>query len=124
MKLSKILLAFIMVIMLSLAVAPTASVSHADSIIDTIRETTTEGTGEDMIDEADKAASDIIANVRQLGVVGMVIMIIWMGIAAFFSHENLMTMKKRAGALLLFIILVFKTEPIVGFILDMVGYQA
>lgn len=73
------------------------------------------------VDTAGKSAVKIA---RDIGIVGLVIMIVWMGYSLFFkkSAEGLADMKGRLGLLIIAVAFVFFAEQILGAIFGIFGY--
>ena len=72
----------------------------------------------------DKAGRNIVKTARDIGVVALVILLIWMGYSLFIkkSAEGLADMKGRLGAAVLAIAFVFFSEQILGAIFGIFGY--
>lgn len=95
------------------------SVVEANSLTDSIKNANTDLTG--VVDDAGVSIVDLF---RGAGIVITIVLVVWIGFTMFFSGnaQSLMNMKYRVGALVLALVLTFKTEAIVGWLFGILGY--
>lgn len=80
------------------------------------------GSGEDIVEIADKGGYAIVSVVRRLAVIAFLLLLIWIALLLFGGNEMGIAKAKRMGALaLLCLILIFKTESIVVTAFELFG---
>lgn len=127
---SKILIAFIATLILSVGVGhylsyefgfETTNVAEAS-----LKGAVKKNNGTSQLEKTvDKAGNEIVKLARDVAIVVAVIVIVWAAYSLFVkrSAEGLADMKGRMGVLLLAIALIFFTEQILGAILGMFGVK-
>ncbi|MFS0783403.1 hypothetical protein [Bacillus sp. 1P06AnD] len=95
-------------------------VAHADSLKGNVKS----DSGTALFNTIDNFGAQLVKLARQIGVVALVILVVWMGYSLFIkkSAEGLADMKGRLGAMCIAIAFVFFSEKIIGAILGMFGY--
>lgn len=95
-------------------------VAEAASIKDSIK-----NSKNDLEGAVDEAGSGIVKMAREAGIVITIILIIWIGYSLFFSGnaQSLANMKFRLFALALALIFTFKTETLLKWIFNIIGYD-
>lgn len=116
----KILVAMLLLCLLFAWAGPVA----AESLIDKVQQTQTEGGGA-IAAEVDRIGLSIVEFVRGIFVVIAVVVVIWLAFVFLFSSGNpqaMMQAKKLAAGLIICVIGVYSAETIVGGILGLLGY--
>lgn len=95
-------------------------VAEASSLKDSVKSNSTTT----LTKTVDTAGTNVVKLGRDLGIVGLVIMLVWMGYSLFVkkSVEGLAEMKGRLGAALVAIAFIFFSEQILGAIFGIFGY--
>jgi hypothetical protein len=93
-----------------------------ESILDKVKGNTINS---GVVDEVDRAASNIIEIARGVGIVVMFIFVVWAGWIMLFSPsgQKLQSAKGQLAGGLFFLFFVYQTEAIVGTLLSLIGYQ-
>lgn len=94
-------------------------VAEASSLKDSVKTKTTTT----LTNTVDGAGKNIVKTARDIGVVGLIVLLIWMGYSLFVkkSVEGIADMKGRLGGAIIAIALIFFSEQILGAIFGIFG---
>lgn len=124
-KTSKVLAVAMLVLFFSLCFASTAFADQTTKklLSDEIRSSA--GTsGEGIVEIADRGGYAIVSTVRDLAIIALFLLIIWIALLLSGGNEMAIAKAKKVGALALFcLILVFKTESIVVSAFELFGLE-
>lgn len=102
----------------------TTEEASAQSIKDRIQQSQGTGGTSSLERQVDESTSDLVSTARRIFVTLTILFGIWLAITFLrggFSPDTLRDAKGRVGFFLLFMILAFWTEPILGFLFSLFG---
>lgn len=102
------------------------SPAFADRISDDLKSAAS-GSGEDIVEIADRGGYAFVSTIRELAVIGALIFGVWAGLIFFAAGDNEMKLSRAKGKLIVFLlclILIFKTESIVVSIFNLLGLES